>query len=62
MVARKPIKKRWQRRILAGIFIVALLAMLLTVYAFSNLNPILIDMAQARARQLAMEAINQGGF
>ena len=59
MVAQKPRKKRWQRRILTGIFTFVLLAALLTAYAFSNLNPILIDMARARARQLAMEAINE---
>jgi len=53
MVAKK------RKRALAAAGAVLLLAGALALYALVNLNPIVISMAEARARQLAVEAINQ---
>lgn len=53
MVAKK------RKRALAAAGAVLLLAGALAAFALVNLNPIVISMAEARARQLAVEAINQ---
>jgi sporulation protein YunB len=53
MVAKK------RKRLLMAAGAVLLLTAALAVYALANLNPIVISMAEARARQLAVAAINQ---
>lgn len=58
MVARR-IKPNRKKRVLTALLVVLVLIVALLAYGFSNLNPILISMAEARARQLAVEAINQ---
>lgn len=53
MVAKKG------RRVLLALGVAAALAAALTAYVLTNLNPIVISMAEARARQLAVAAVNQ---
>ncbi len=53
MVAKKG------RRILIAFLVVAVMAAGLVSFALANLNPVVISMAEARSRQLAVEAINQ---
>lgn len=53
MVAKKG------RRILVAFLVVAVMAAGLVSFALANLNPVVISMAEARSRQLAVEAINQ---
>ncbi len=53
MVAKKG------RRILVALAAVLVIAAALLAYVFGNLNPVVISMAEARARQLAVAAINQ---
>jgi sporulation protein YunB len=53
MVAKK--RKRWPVAVGAVLLLLGAVA----VYALANLNPIVISMAEARARQLAVSAINQ---
>lgn len=47
-----------RRKVLLALAMLVLLLVGFVFYAFSNLNPILISMAEAQARQLAVEAIN----
>jgi sporulation protein YunB len=53
MVAKKG------KRVLVAVGALLVLAAALLTYALANLNPIVISMAEARARQLAVAAINQ---
>jgi sporulation protein YunB len=59
MVAKKP-NYSVRRRVLLAVFILLALIVLAWQYALNNLNAILISMAEARARQLAIETINRG--
>ncbi len=47
------------RRGMVVLISLALLMSMLMLYAFYNLNPIMLSMAEAKARQLAVQAINQ---
>ena len=53
MVAKKG------RRILFSLAVILALSAALAAWVFANLNPVVISMAEARARQLAVAAINQ---
>ncbi len=53
MVAKKG------RRVIVALSVLALMLAALAAYALANLNPIVISMAEARARQLAVSAINE---
>ncbi len=53
MVAKKG------RRFLIAFVVIAVMAAGLVSFALANLNPVVISMAEARSRQLAVEAINQ---
>jgi len=52
------VAKKGKRFLIAFVAVVALVAGLVS-FALANLNPVVISMAEARARQLAVEAINQ---
>ncbi len=52
------VAKKGKRALVAALAVLALGAAL-TTYVVANLNPIVIAMAEARARQLAVSAINQ---
>ena len=53
MVAKKG------RRVAVALVVVLALFAALAAWVFNNLNPVVISMAEARARQLAVAAINQ---
>lgn len=57
MVAEKPRRRR--RRVLLGLALFVFLAALLLACGFSNMTPALVSMAEARARQLAVEVMNE---
>lgn len=59
MVAIKKTAHPIRRRIMIALAILLCLALGLWFYAINNLNVILIRMAEARARQLAVETINR---
>ena len=46
------------RRTLVAVVVVAALAVAVVAYVITNLDPVIISMAEARARQLAVKAIN----
>ena len=48
-----------RHKVLSSLLAAVVLAACLVAYGLSNLNPIVVRMAEARARQLAVEAINQ---
>jgi len=52
------VAKKRKRALIAAAAVLALAAAL-TTYVIANLNPVVIAMAEARARQLAVAAINQ---
>jgi len=52
------VAKKGKRFLIAFVAVVALVAGLVS-FALANLNPVVISMAEARSRQLAVEAINQ---
>lgn len=49
----------WARKLLIALCALVVLGIGLFFYGVSNLNPIMISMAEARGRQLAVEAINK---
>lgn len=49
----------WGKKLLIALCTLAVLCAGLFFYGVSNLNPIMISMAEARGRQLAVEAINK---
>ena len=53
-----PGKRRVKRHIGRILLVAAILLAALTVYGLNNLSTLMIAMAEARARQLAVEAIN----
>lgn len=55
---KKIRRRRLGNRLLALLSVLCVLAAGLLLYGFSNLNPTLLRMAEARSRQLAVEAIN----
>lgn len=57
MVAKKP-KRPIRKKFMIALAVVLLLFAGLWYYGINNLNSILISMAEARARQLAVETIN----
>lgn len=57
MVASRG-KFRLKRCVLAALALIVAVCAALFFYGLSNLNPIMLSMAQARAQQLAVEAIN----
>lgn len=61
MVAKEMEKKRrpMLRRLLLILFIIVAAVGALAAYGLSNLNPIALSMAEARAQQLAVEALNE---
>ncbi|MEG2623536.1 MAG: hypothetical protein RSC06_11615, partial [Clostridia bacterium] len=48
-----------KKRALIALAVVLALVLALALYAVGNLSKLMISMAEARARQLAVEAINQ---
>ncbi len=58
MVAKKAPSRR-KRRILAALLLLMTAAGCMLAWGFSNMSPILVSMAEARARQLAVEAMNE---
>ncbi|MEG2709659.1 MAG: hypothetical protein RSB18_01525, partial [Clostridia bacterium] len=50
---------RRKKRVLLALAVVLALVIALSLYAVGNLSKLMISMAEARARQLAVEAINQ---
>lgn len=59
MVAKRSLKKRRFRRGVVFLLLLMLLTGGLLIRFFGNMSPILVSMAEARARQLAVEAMNQ---
>lgn len=58
MVAKKP-KRPIRNKVLIALAVILIMIAGLWYYGLNNLNTILISMAEARARQLAVETINQ---